>query len=70
MRKHGVERLTVVVSEPGKPPPYDYDVYFGARFTAEAKQRKAPAFAAELQQRIPEVSWRAWYDLRTCSPIS
>lgn len=37
VRRHGVDRLTVAVSEPGLPLPDEYDVYFEVGFTPEAK---------------------------------
>jgi hypothetical protein len=37
VRKHGVDRVTVVVSEPDGALPEEYDAYFEVGFTPEAK---------------------------------
>ena len=57
VRKHGVDRLTVVVSEPEAPLPYDYDAYFEVGFTPEAKaDTKGLAYVSALADMADELS--------------
>jgi hypothetical protein len=57
VRKHGVDRLTVVVSEPGAPLPYEYDMYFEIGFTPEAKaETKGLAYVNALTDIAEELS--------------
>ena len=75
VRKHGVDRLTVVVSVPEARLPYDYDAYFEVGFTPEAKaETRGVAYASALSDMAGELSellaCRAWVgDLDGEAPI-
>lgn len=65
VRKHGVDRLTVVVGEPDAPLPDDYDAYFEVGFTHQAKaDTKGLAYVnalADIAEELSEVlGGRAW----------
>jgi hypothetical protein len=57
VRTHGVDRLTVVVAEPGEPLPNDYDAYFEVGFTAEARAgTRGLAYVNALTDMAEELS--------------
>ncbi|MBO0703700.1 MAG: hypothetical protein J2P39_00145 [Candidatus Dormibacteraeota bacterium] len=57
VRRYGVDRLTVVVSEPEARLPYDYDLYFEVGFTPEAKaETRGLAYVSALADMAEELS--------------
>lgn len=56
VRKHGVDRLTVVVAEPGRPVPYG-DAYFEVGFTPEGRARaRGVRYGSVIMNMINELS--------------